>query len=269
MEKVVFTDGWDEYFAARGMQEFADFYDYSAGGVLVNKNSKRNVQRLVFEGDGGGAFYMKRFERPHLKDTYFAFRNYGKVMSQAQLEWENARLLLANGIDTYKPACYGHRIACGLERMSFFITEELAGQCLTDFVAGSWSELEQAQKEQIIKEIGAFVWRIHKAKVRMPDLYVWHIFLTEKTEERGGDKYEFAVIDLHRMSHNITNNRSRIEDLGRLHHSMRAEYFSEDLKRLLVESYARAAEINNATELVAKVEKKSQAVSAKRKVLSY
>ena len=269
MEKVVFADAWNEYFAARGMQGFFDFYDYSSGGGLVNKNSRRNVQRLEFAGDGGRAFYMKRFDRPHLKDTFFAFANYGKVMSQAQLEWENARLLLANGIDTYKPVCYGHRLICGVEKMSFLVTEELRGQCLTDFVAGRWSELDRPRKERIIAEIGAFVWKIHQAKVRMPDLYVWHIFITEKAKAGGADEYEFAVIDLHRMSHNVTTDGSRIEDLGRLHHSMRAEYFTDELKRLLVESYARAGRIDNVAELVAKVEKKSQAVSAKRKVLSY
>ena len=269
MEKVVFADGWDEYFAGKGMQGFSDFYDYSSGGGLVNKNSRRNVRRLEFAGDGGRAFYMKRFDRPHLKDTFFAFANYGRLMSQAQLEWENARLLLANGIDTYKPVCYGHRLVCGLERMSFLVTEELPGQCLTDFVAGRWSELDRGEKERIIAEIGAFVWKIHEAKVRMPDLYVWHIFLTEKTEDKGECKYDLAVIDLHRMSHNVTSDGSRIEDLGRLHHSMRAEYFTNELKRLLIESYACAGGIDNIAELVAKVEKKSQAVLAKRRVLSY
>ncbi len=269
MEKVVFSDGWQRYFEEKGLACFDDIYDYP-DGVVVDKNSKRNVKRIAFGADGlGYVFYMKRFDQPHLKDTFFAFRNYGKVMSLGRLEWENARLLLENGIETYRPACYGEKVICGIERRSFLVTKELSGVCLADFVADDWFETTEDVRERIVSELGAFVERICRAKVCLPDLYVWHIYIMNKPAQARGRGYRFAVIDLHRMSHDVRGERFEVENLARLHHSMRQEYFGEDLKRLLVESYAQAAQRDDVAELYRKVERRSQIISQIRQVRSY
>jgi tRNA A-37 threonylcarbamoyl transferase component Bud32 len=269
LEKVVFADGWQKYFEERGLECFDDIYDYPEG-VVVDKNTKRNVKRITFEADGrGDVFFMKRFDRPHLKDMYFAFRNYGKAMSQGRLEWENARLLLENGIETYRPACYGEKLICGIERRSFLITRELSGVCLADFIAHNWNETTEDARERIVVELGAFVERICRAKMCLPDLYVWHIYIINKPGKTQGRGCRFAVIDLHRMSHDVRGERFEVENLARLHHSMRQEYFGEDLKRLLVQSYAQAAERDDVAELYRKVERRSRIVSAVRQVRSY
>ena len=49
-----------------------------------------------------------------------------------------------------------------------------------------------------------------RAGISLPDLYVWHIFLT--TEMASG-KLEFAVIDLHRMKRNVTNKNEQLKNL--------------------------------------------------------
>jgi hypothetical protein len=101
--------------------------------------------------------------------------------------------------------------------------------------------------------------------VSLPDLYVYHTYITESAP----GEHEFAVIDLHRMSRNVTNKNQKLRNLGRLHHSMLDEYFDDELKQLLVKSYAADSWEGEVTALVARIEKFSATVSAKRKKKAY
>jgi len=208
---------------------------------------------------------MKRFSHPHFKDMIFSWRNIGRPCSQARYEWENARLLLDNGIETYRPVCFGEEITYGIEKSSFFITEELQSQCLTDFVRQNWTGLDQLQKEQIITGLATFVRRIHALNISLPDLYVWHIYIAEN----GRREYDYAVIDLHRMSRNVTSMRLNIKSLGRLYHSMLDDYFDEELKRLLIKSYAACGQVGDVSKLLAQVKKYSDAISVRRRQFQY
>jgi hypothetical protein len=194
----------------------------------------------------------------------FSWRNIGRPCSQARYEWENARLLLDSGIETYHPVCFGENITYGIENSSFFITEELQSQCLTDFIGQNWAGFQQQQKEKIVTGLAAFIRKIHDTNICLPDLYVWHIYITEKA-----GKYEYAVIDLHRMSRNVTNRRLKIKNLGRMHHSMLDRYFDEELKRLFVKSYAADGRDGDFKRLLAQVKKYSDVISARRKQVQY
>lgn len=54
MDKVVFAESWERYFADLGLRAFDDFYDYPET-ITVNQNGKRNVVRLAL-GGGGARF---------------------------------------------------------------------------------------------------------------------------------------------------------------------------------------------------------------------
>ena len=275
MQKIVYANSWSQFFAEFGLKSFDDFFEYSAAKP-IGRNNKRSVVTFSLGPESQKKhFFMKRFFRPHFKDMFFAWRSFGRFCSQAQCEWENARLLIDNGIETYRPVCYGEKAKCGVENKSFIITEKLQGQALTDFVRQQWHSLQRQQKEKIITGLAAFVRRIHALNISLPDLYVWHIFLTENTLN---NEYSFAVIDLHRMSRNVTNKNTQMKNLGRLHHSMVDGYFDEKLKQLFIESYAAPLSSvddgNNgwdgdATALAAQVKKASDAVSAKRNPKPY
>lgn len=266
MDKVIFTDTWQEFFARHRLNSFSDFFNYARGNT-VNKNNKRDV--VAFDlGDGPQKkqLFIKRFFHPHLKDMLFTWRSFGEPCSQARCEWENANLLLGNDIETYKPLCYGEKKEWGIERNSFIVTEKLNGQALTDFVGWNWQNLNRQQKEKIISDMAAFIHRIHEKKFCLPDLYVWHIFLKQDRAKGGWD---FAIIDLHRMSRNVTNKKLLIENLGRLLHSMTDRYFDEELKRLFIKSYAGSNWPGDIDSLIALVEKYSAKVSAKRNPKPY
>lgn len=78
-------------------------------------------------------------------------------------------------------------------------------------------------------------------------MYVWHIYISGN----AGGRYDYAVIDLHRMSRNVTGRSQKIKNLGRPHHSMLDSYFDEELKRLFVESYAADGQAGDVTKLLA------------------
>ncbi|MHC4069908.1 MAG: lipopolysaccharide kinase InaA family protein [Planctomycetota bacterium] len=266
MEKTVFTGSWQQFFAGLSLVSFDDLFSFSQDET-INRNTKRDVSMLTFsQGGESKVFFRKRFFKPHFKDMLFAWRSFGSPISQAKLEWQNAHLLLENAIETYRPVCYGERTKFGIERKSFFITEKLAGKALSEFVCEKWPQLTQRQKEKIIVPLGKFIRRIHDAQISLPDLYIWHVFIKERPEP---NKYDFAVIDLHRMEHDVRCQNKLIKNLGRLHHSMVDKYFDDRLKELLIESYAGDDWQGGSAEFVQQVKKFSDVVSAKRNPKPY
>lgn len=265
MERVVFADSWQADFAEFGLELFDDFFDYP-NGQQINKTSKRDVSILTL-GDGANrkVFFLKRFGAPRFKDMLFTLRNFGKPCSQAACEWENANTLLANGIETYRPICYGEQTRWGLEKKSFFVTEKIKGYCLSDFIARNWPQLAQSQKEKIIVSLAKTIRKIHDAEISLPDLYVWHIFIKER---QSPDEWDFAVIDLPRMTHNVTDKNQQIKNLGRLDHSMIDKYFDEKTRELFIKSYAGSSG-DNIAKLARKVKNYSAAVSSKRNPRPY
>ena len=264
MEKIVYANSYEKFFTDAGLKSLDDFFGYSPVET-IGINNKRSVVAFSLGTDSQKKyFYMKRFNRPHFKDMFFTRRSFGESCSQARCEWENARLLLDNGIDTYHPVCYGEKTKFGIENKSFIVTEKMQGIAMTDFVREKWHALTTKQKEKIISSTGTFVRKIHACKISLPDLYLWHIFIKETVE----NNYEFAVIDLHRMSRNVTNTNVQTENLGRLHHSMISKYFDENLKTLLLKSYAAAGDTDAGT-LIAQVKKQSDMVSARRNPKPY
>jgi tRNA A-37 threonylcarbamoyl transferase component Bud32 len=265
VQRVVFANSWSAFFAEFNLKSFDDFFE-NLPAKAIGVNKKRNVVMFSLGRDSlNKRFFMKRFSHPHFKDILFSWRNIGRPCSQARYEWENAGLLLDNGIETYKPVCFGEKTMWGIENNSFFVTEELQSQCLTDFIRQNWQDFNQQQKEEIVTELGKFIRKIHALNISLPDLYVWHIYISEDS----AGQYNYAVIDLHRMSRNVTGRSQKIKNLGRLHHSMLDSYFDEELKQLLVESYAADGQVGDVTKLLAQVKKYSDAISARRKQLQY
>lgn len=265
MQRVVFADSWSQYFADFRVRTFDDFFERMAVDTRGG-NRRRNVVRFSLGTNSQKkSFFIKRFVRPHFKDVIFARRNIGESCSQGRYEFENARFLLDNGVESYKPVCHGEEKKWGIETKSFVVTEELQYTCLSDFVREKWDTLRRHKQEKVVAGIGAFVRRIHALNVSLPDLYVYHVYLNEKV----GGECDFAVIDLHRMSRNVTNRSEKLKNLGRLHHSMSDDYFDDDLKRLLTESYAAGDRDTDVNTFATKIEKYSHSISARRKQKAY
>lgn len=239
MENIVFEQPhWKAYFASHGLHCFEDFFDYR-GGDTVNRNSKRNVIVLTLsDGDRKRTFYMKRFFKPHLKDMIFTVRSFGRICSQAELEYRNANMLLQNGIETYHPACYGYRTVGGIERRSFFMTEKINGRCLLDYLIESWEQLSRDAQENLVIRLGRFFKEIHAAGISLPDAYVWHVYMVQSSPDP--DDYEFGIIDLHRMRIHTRSYAQAAMNLGRFLFSLPDGFMNAHLQNLFTESYLSA-----------------------------
>lgn len=266
MKKIHVTDEYRSMFETAGLKTYKEFFKYS-GGEFISKNKKREVVRFTFAHHGTKKwFFMKRFFCPHLKDMIFTFSNFGQICSQAACEWKNDELLLKNGIGTYKPICYGENLSWGFEKSSFFITEEIKGVCLTDFISANWNSLSQSEKENIVTSIGKLCRKIHDARISMPDLYLWHFFMKEISPDQKD--YEFAVIDLHRMSKN-TGKSALYKSLAALDFSLSPRYFDDSLRALLLKSYMSDNFPYDRGELLRNVSKRSAVLATRRRRHNY
>jgi hypothetical protein len=265
MEKVYFAASWEQILAKNGLKTFADLY-HKENKVYVNRNDRRNVSIIRLDtGKGEKNFYLKRFRHSHLKDILFTFLNTGKFMSQAAYEWSNMKLLAKNNIGVPNCVCYGEDIRIGFERKSFIITEELTQQCFTDFVTQKWATLPQSEKEKIIISLARIIKKIHRLGISLPDLYLWHIYISKN---KNGD-YEFAFLDFNRMKRNAYGQSERIENLGRLHYSMRENYFDKPLRRLLIATYAENKKPADMERLIRRIKRFSKKYKARRRIKEY
>ncbi len=266
MKKVHHNDDYCDAFASAGLESFDDFFNY-ADGNIVNVNTKRDVLKFALDHHSQKKyFFMKRFYSPHFKDMISTSINFGHICSQARSEWNNANILLGDGIDTYHPVCYGEQIVCGIERKSFFITEEIDGQCLTDYVSANWISISRQEKENIIAEIGRLARKIHDSKISMPDLYLWHFFIKEDISGKGD--HQFIVIDLHRMSANARRD-ARYRNLAAFIFSLSEKYFDDDLKKLFLDAYMGDDFPDDPDEMVEKVNKRTAVITARRRLMKY
>ena len=266
MENVVFSESWKAYFEKSGFKVFNDFFKYDKG-LVVNKNSRRDVTRFELT-DGGEkkAFFMKRFYRPHIKDMIFSFLSFGKSCSQGQLEFNNASLLLKKNIETYRPVCFGQRVNLGIESQSFFITEEIDGVCFTEWLAENYDKMDDAQKEAVMVSMAEFVRRIHKAKISMPDLYVWHLYMLNPIDL---DNLKWAVIDLHRMSLHVKDADKKIRNLGSLDYSMLDKYFSAEMKKAFIKAYVKNDGLFADVKITEKMQDRSAQICKRRNKKEY
>ena len=263
MEKVVFKKNQQAFFAAHDLCYFNDFFDYSQGDT-INQNTKRNVTVLKFsDEERTKTFFMKRFFNPHFKDMLFTLRNFGTVCSQAELEWKNATILLDNGIETYHPVCYGFRSVCGIERQSFFVTEEIDGCCLLDYLMNSWKTLPAANKETLVIRLAKFFRKIHSAGLSLPDSYIWHVYMVNT--EKGTEDYEFGMIDLHRMQIRTRGHRPAAMNLGRFLFSLPEGFMDTHLQSVFMENYLTANFSGNKDAFVRNVKKWETKISKRRK----
>jgi hypothetical protein len=262
MKKIVFESDWQSFFEFHQLHGFDDFFHFDRGRI-INQNSKRNVVVLELVQDGQRrTFFMKRFIQPHFKDMLSAFCYFGKLCSQAEVEWRNAKILLKNGIETYHPVCFGVQSRLGLEQQSFFITEQISGPCLTDYLSRSWKDLDDTEKKALVVNLGAFFQRIHTAGIRLPDSYLWHIY---RIEPVNNGSYTLGIIDLHRMQICTHSPARAAKDLGAFLFSLPDGFMDQRFWALFMDSYLDNRGIRNADAFRRAVQQWGKRISSRRK----
>jgi hypothetical protein len=235
MQRIEIDAAHEAVFLQHGLKTFYDYLGCDKRQT-INRNENRDVNILRLDGaDGTRVYFMKRFFWPHPKDMLFTIRNFGRLCSQAELEWRNARMLLDNGIETYRPVAWGAETFCGIERRSFFITEKIDGPSLIEYLYNHWQTCDAQQKDKLVVDLARFFHKIHQARLSLPDSYLWHLFLVEPIEPHK--PYRFAIIDLHRMQINTSALHHAARNLGALLFSLPDEWFDARLRDLVLNTY--------------------------------
>lgn len=269
MQRIELEAAHEAVFMRNGLETFDDIFSYETG-EMINRNEKRDVSILRLDvpdcAEGCHVYYRKRFFSPHPKDMLFTIRNFGKLCSQAELEWRNAHILLNNGIETYRPVVWGAETWCGIERRSFFITDKIDGESLINFLLDRWGAFDRAEQEKLVVGLARFFNKIHQARLCLPDSYLWHLFLLEPIETSPA--YRFAIIDLHRMQINAGGWRHAARNLGALLFSLPDEWFDAQLRELFVNSYlepVNGESMRNRDAFLETLKKREQTLISRRK----
>jgi hypothetical protein len=263
-ERVTFAGHWEEFFAKFDLRSFDNFFDYSAGQVVSHNHNRNVVEFTLNDGPVSKTFFIKKFHSTHYKDILSAWSEFGRPVSQAAVEWNNANLLLENKIGTYIPVCFGIKNFCGFENKSFIVTEKLASIPLSEFVTRNWLSLNSTGQKQVLSAVAKFVRRIHALDVSMPDLSMWHIFVPP---DNFTDQCQYSIIDLHRMTRNVSGYEKKIKDLGKLYWSMSPKYFTDEMKDFFINEYMD--NMNGQTAILIKKVLRYAAVTASRRHLPY
>jgi tRNA A-37 threonylcarbamoyl transferase component Bud32 len=135
-----------------------------------------------------------------------------------------------------------------------------------EFILQRWRELGQIQREKIIIAIAKLIRRIHNLNIVLPDLAVWHIFISE---DHLNGQCQLSVIDLHRMTQNVQSQTKKIKDLGKFFWSMSEKYFDNELKNLFLDAYMSDNWRGSKADFAKKVRKRAAVIAKRRKPKRY
>ena len=197
-----------------GLDSFESFMAYPGGRRVVHKRG-RSVYRFKI---GDRAFFLKR-NYQHPAEVWKSVCRLHLPKLGARTEWENIRSLQLAGIPTVKPIAFGERRCCGIETVSFTVTEEIYGAEPLDVV---WrrnftlprSQEQVREKKRLLKGMAALARKFHAEGMNHQDFYLNHFFL-------GSDDVLF-LIDLQRVQRRTrVPRRYIIKDLAQLNYSTR------------------------------------------------
>ena len=256
MEQIVFADTWESYFQRFDLTTLEEFYRLSTKYKLRQMSTKKGVVVHFKVGANGQEkeFFIKWYLRVSWKNKLTTWRKFGHCYSQARAEWETAHGLLQRGIPTYQPICYGEERGVFFEKQSFLVTRKLSQPSLAEYLRTHWSRISEAQREVLLTSLATFIRHMHDQGILFPDLYTKHIFL----ESTDSGEYHFTLIDLQRISHQATNRRKQIKDLGALNQSLPAPLVEPHYRYLFTQAYAGEARPGRTARLHRRIQKRSR-----------
>jgi heptose I phosphotransferase len=235
--------GMDAVFAFEGGQSL-----YKAG--LTSYRSRLRIER-----PDGPALYLKRYTNtPKIIQIKNWLASGGRTAA-CDLDRLPGQALGAINIQTPKVVAYGAQWDGLFEKRSFILTEEIPGDSLEkhlpDCLTNS-NPLEQTgQRRAFLAKLADWIGTFHRAGFCHRDLYLCHIFLT--------DKNDLVLIDLHRtFKPRLFGTRYRIKDLTQLYYSAPGQTISRaDRLRFYLRYAGREKLTRSDRRLIRKIKRKA------------
>lgn len=177
-----------------GLRDVEDFL--GATGPVMAQHRRSDVIRLEGELEGQPVgLYLKRHPTGGGRhDQLVSCLRRGRPVSAARIEWENLISLAAIGVGAPLPVALGEELSLLAERWSFLVTRELAGQVSLFRAAGT--HREPAWRHGVSRKVAALVARLHRRGFDHPDLYSWHVYVSE-------DGQTLSVLDVARTRRHL------------------------------------------------------------------
>lgn len=201
-------------------------FAFEGGTDMAKKGLGRFRRRLHFELTPAGSqrpvrVFLKRYDRPPVLRQLRHWLEHRKRASFGVAEHETASRLAEAGIRTPVTVACGQAWGLCFERASFLMTEEVAGAASLEqkrpaCFEGPATQANVRARRDFIVRLAEFVRRFHATGYRHRDLYLCHIFHSE----RDG----FCLIDLARAFRPLLSRRFRLKDLAQLHYSAPGRY---------------------------------------------
>ena len=205
-----------EAFTALGLTDIDAVFKFNAGQNLAKENLAEHRTRIKFEIDQPRTtLFLKRYNStPKLTQlkNWFANRKRAATMNY---DLAPAQKLAELGINVLRTICYGSQWAGAFEKRSFIITEKIPNaQSLENRLP------DIRKKKCFIDSLAGFVRKFHDTGLRHRDLYLCHIFYS--------DKGEFTLIDLHRcLRPGLLAERFRLKDIAQLYYSAPGKFITK------------------------------------------
>jgi len=229
-----------------GLTSVEAVFSFEAAKDLAKSNLAAFRSRVRFEIDAPGpsqptTVFLKRYNFPpaaHQLRNWLAAR---ARKSCGALEYAVTSELSATGIGTPKPICYGEQWGLLFEKRSFIITQKIAdAEALERRLPPCFSERATSEnlklRRSFIAHLASFVRKFHQTGYRHRDLYLSHIFYS--------DKGSFFLIDLARaFKPHLLARRFQIKDLAQLYYSAPGRHFSRTDRLRFYVGYAGRREL--------------------------
>lgn len=207
---------WADLFQAHHLDTFDAWMNYQDGVVAKNLLKERTTVRveLTDSDQQTHAFYLKRHQRPPLKEYIKPLMRLTKPIIGARSEWDAMIRFHALSIPTMVPAAFGERGG-----RSFVLSAAIDGCTkLSHWVENQDSaeaDNNQADFQPVIDDIAKIARTMHDANMHHQDFYLTHLLLPESENDKT-----VRVIDLGRVQqHAQLAHRWIVKDLAQLNYS--------------------------------------------------
>ncbi len=221
--RVVVNQAFVPILQDNGLVNLASVFRYAEGERLDKANIGSWRQRLRLDlTDFHGkrqTFYLKRYQRPPIREQLrrIVFQRAGRAT--AWWEWRSIRSLAAAGIPAPTPVAYGEKMRGIFERRSFLLTEAIPGESLERWVPehlGPGRDVDWQTRRGLVRQLALLVRTLHRRRLVHRDLYLSHVFISHN---RDG-KAVLHLIDLQRVFRPRWRwRRWQVKDLAALHYS--------------------------------------------------
>ncbi len=166
---------------------------------VVKHGDHRTVYRVQLPGT---AIYIKQYHCPRIADV----ARHLLLPSRARREWQRTSQATRRGVHTARPLAWVERVAQGLVRDSFFISQEIPDACTLDewlrkCTPGMPADAATGQRSELAGELARFVASAHQAGLVHHDLHLGNILVEDgRASNGGGGRLALKFIDLARAS---------------------------------------------------------------------